>query len=281
MKVIFLGGDLRQKYASEYLKSKDVESNAFLNFGFQNESISEIIQSNVVALPLPASKNENLLNVKDSDIEFRELINYISENTLILGGNIPNSFYSLAPKNKLIDYYQNESFQISNALLSAEGAIYYAMDKITDSIYGSKIAILGFGRIGKILSYLLKAQGAEISIFARKETDRAWGRLIGFNVARINDNIIDKTIDQPYEFDIIFNTIPNHIMDEDFIRMLTPKTLIIDLASYPYGIDGVLVDKYGLRYHQESGIPGRYAPKSAGEIIGKTIFSILKKENLL
>ena len=281
MKVIFLGGDLRQKYASEYLKSEHIDSKVYLNFDFHNEIISEIKQSNIVALPLPASKNEKLVNVKDTDIEFGELINYTTEGTLILGGSIPNSFYNLAPNSRLIDYYQNESFQISNALLSAEGAIYYAMNKLNGSIYNSRVAILGFGRIGKILSYLLKAQGAKISIFARKEIDRAWGSLIGFDVIKIVDNVIDKSIEKQFDFDIVFNTIPNHIIDEDFIRLLPPKTMIIDLASYPFGIDIALVDKYKLNYYLETGIPGRYAPHSAGEIIGKTILNIIKKENVL
>ena len=40
-----------------------------------------------------------------------------------------------------------------------------------------------------------------------------------------------------------------------------------------------LIKKYNLNYYRELGIPGRYAPQSAGEIIGKTIIDyVLTKE---
>ena len=62
-------------------------------------------------------------------------------------------------------------------------------------------------------------------------------------------------------------------MDDNFAKLQNKSTIIIDLSSYPFGIDEAIVEKYKLNYHRELGIPGRYAPKSAGEIIGKTILN--------
>jgi dipicolinate synthase subunit A len=64
-------------------------------------------------------------------------------------------------------------------------------------------------------------------------------------------------------------------MGESFVKTLIDDTLIIDIASYPFGIDESLVKKYNLKYFRESGIPGRYAPKSAGEIMAKTIIDYI------
>ena len=64
-------------------------------------------------------------------------------------------------------------------------------------------------------------------------------------------------------------------MDESFAKSINGDTIIIDLASYPYGIDESIVSEYDLKYFRELGIPGRYAPQSAGEIIAKTILNNL------
>ena len=54
------------------------------------------------------------------------------------------------------------------------------------------------------------------------------------------------------------------------------------MASFPYGIDDKLAAEYNLKYYKELGIPGRYAPMSAGEIIAKTIINnILTREDLI
>ena len=72
------------------------------------------------------------------------------------------------------------------------------------------------------------------------------------------------------------------IMDEEFVRSTDPMTIIIDLASFPYGMDDKLAKEYNLKYYRELGIPGRYAPVSAGEIIAKTIINnILTREDLI
>lgn len=284
MKTLFLGGDLRQKYASDYMNSIGVPCKLYLNFSLDEELINEIKSSNALVLPLPTSKDGITVNATSNDkILLGDLLKYIPLDSLILGGNIPNNFVSLANSfgYRIIDYYENESFQIYNALLSAEGAIFYSMEKISGTIYGSKIAILGFGRIGKILAYMLKSQGAKITIFARKDLDRAWSNLIGYEAVKISDKFVAKSNDLKYDYDIIFNTIPNQIMNEEFAKELTDKTIIIDLASYPFGINPSLIEKYNLKYYRESGIPGRYAPQSAGNIIGKTIINILEQENLL
>ena len=75
------------------------------------------------------------------------------------------------------------------------------------------------------------------------------------------------------KYDLIFNTIPFWIMDEHFAKSKNSDTIIIDLASRPFGIDEELVNRYHLKYYRELGIPGRYAPQSAGEIIGQTIIN--------
>lgn len=277
MKALFLGGDLRQKYACDYLNRCNVSSEFIADFILDEKLTQRIKNFSIIGLPIPISKDEMHLNTLGNNlINIYDILSALSENTIVFGGKISDSIknYFLINKINYYDYLNIESFQIQNALLTAEGAIYYAKQRLERSIHGSEIAILGFGRIGKILAYLLHSQGAKITVCARKDSDFTWSKIIGFNGFKIKISGDISNLDLiNNKYDIIFNTIPFWIMDESFAKNKNSNTIIIDLASRPFGIDEVLVHKYNLNYYRELGIPGRYAPKTAGEIIGKTILN--------
>ena len=276
MKVVFVGGDLRQKYASDYLNENNIES-LYIPYFSEAEFFG---QSNVIVLPLPASTDGVHLNISNNEnkskIKLLDFLSHMGENVLILGGKFSKDIKEFMAENKIryIDYYDIETFQIQNALLTAEGAIYYAKNRMSKSIHSSYVAVLGFGRIGKILAYLCRSQGAKTTVYARGDVDRTWSSVAGIKALKI-----DKLgTGEPYKIDIIFNTIPHNIINENIISKIKKDTLVIDLASKPYGIDEELIIKHQLNYHRELGIPGRYAPKSAGEILGQTIINILNTE---
>lgn len=278
MKVIFLGGDLRQKYATDYLNSHNISSEFYGDILLDEELNGKIYNASAVILPIPVSRDNIHLNTVGKQlVKLVELVNHIGKNCIVFGGKFPNNIRDYFIENKIsyIDYFDIESFQIKNALLTAEGAIYYAKQRMDKSIHGLEIAILGFGRIGKMLAYLLRSQGAKITVCVRKDSDCTWSRLTGLNGCIIENSDNRTNININNRYDLIFNTIPSRIMDEEFAKNNNSRSIIIDLASYPFGIDESLVNKYNLKYYRELGIPGRYAPISAGEIIGQTIMNYL------
>lgn len=276
MSILFLGGDERQRYASDYLCKHNYESIHLGSFELNCEFSDIIASTKMIVLPLPVSKDGIHLGLDDKNVKIQNVLDSLPCSCTVMGGKIPHQIVEMvrASRKICVDYYNNEKFQIRNALLSAEGAIYYAKSYFEGSIYGSNIAILGFGRIAKILAYLLHAQGAEITICARKDTDLIWSKLVGFNIVSIKDPI-SNFIDTMH-FDIIFNTVPYWIITEELAQAFCDQALLIDLASPPYGIDPRLVGKYKLNYRIESGIPGRYAPKSAGELIAQAVIDYLE-----
>ena len=62
---------------------------------------------------------------------------------------------------------------IPNAVPTAEGAIEIAIAETPFTIHGSKSLVLGYGKIGKILSKDLYALGAQTYVEARKYADLA------------------------------------------------------------------------------------------------------------
>ena len=277
MRALFLGGDIRQKYASDYLSKRRIESEAVCDVVLDEEMRQRIETTDALVLPLPVVKIGKYLNTHNNiKIEINEIIPYISNNQIVFGGMVGSELRNCLEQNGItvFDYYEEETFKIYNAFLSAEGAIFYAKGRMNRSIHGSHIAIMGYGRIGKILSHLLHAQGAKISVITRKELDRVWSDLSGFSSENINCGVNIK------KYDLIFNTIPANIFTEEILQSITDKTLIIDISSYPYGISDKLLEKHDLNYYREPSIPGRYAPQSAGEALGKTIINLLERRKL-
>ena len=288
MGVLFLGGDERQRTACAYLNEHGIKSEAWYgDVRFDEDIIMRISSSEVIVLPLPVSNDSLTLNmsyITEPAPKLEKIISLIKPQTLVIGGKFDRSLKSDLEDRKIkyIDYFEDESFQIKNAVLSAEGAIQVAMNLSKASIFNSKIAIIGYGRIGKLLSQKLFVLGADVTVCARKNSDLAWAEGFGYKSFPIRQSGASSSLSELSSgYNIIFNTAPSQILDEDFAARLDPDTLIIELASAPFGIDEKIVSRYGLNYIKALGIPGKYYPISAGEITGKAVMSILEKEGIV
>ena len=77
--------------------------------------------------------------------------------------------------------------------------------------------------------------------------------------------------------DIVFNTVPSLIFDKDLLMNTDRNTLIIDLSSAPGGVDFESAHKFRLDAVRALSLPGKCAPKTAGEIIKTTVFNIIEE----
>ena len=75
--------------------------------------------------------------------------------------------------------------------------------------------------------------------------------------------------------DIIFNTIPELILDKSKLILMNEKTLIIDLAS----TDFESANKMGIKAILYSGIPGKIASEYEAELIKEVIYKEIKRKN--
>lgn len=280
MSVLLLGGDVRQEYACEYLVECGCDARAFTCFTLDENMRARVRDAAAIVLPLPCTNDDMHINMPsfDQKIKIRDIAESAGAECLLLGGKLPQALRSEldALGKRYVDYYDIETFQIQNALLSAEGAIYYAKQSLDSSFWGARIGILGFGRIGKMLAYLLRSTGARVSVFARRDADISWSRMLGMEASGIGG---EKYFSHLGKQDIIFNTVPYNIITDSVASAISPRTLIMDIASAPYGVGEDVLKKYPLNYRRELGIPGRYAPRSAGEILAQTVSSMLSRED--
>jgi len=79
------------------------------------------------------------------------------------------------------------------------------------------------------------------------------------------------------DFDVVFNTVPSMIFDRNILGGMDKNTLFIDLASRPGGIDFTAAAELELKTVWALSLPGRVAPKSAGQIIKSTLLNIIKE----
>ncbi len=280
IKAAVIGGDMRQGYLVNELLSAGYEVSAYgVNGDCPNTfpTLSDALESaDAAVLPYPISPDGMYLNAICSTCNIRldELFKEIHKAGIktVIGGGFKSTSSSLAKKYGLniFDYGLSEAVLIKNALCTAEGAIEIAMRELPINIHGSRCAVLGYGRIAKLLAARLKALGSHTVIYARKEEALTLAECEGFDSENFKNLIYGCD-----GFDIIFNTVPSLVLDKSAIARLKKECLIIDLASSPGGVDFAEVDRLGLKAIWALSLPGKCSPKSAAQIICNAVTSYL------
>ena len=279
-KIAVLGGDMRQKSVAERLNYHGYEAIEWGTGALCALDYKTVIEAaDVVVLPMPVSGDGCFLFCPLADRaatppKISEILELSSEKQ-VFGGRFSPAVKKYADDIGVncTDYFEGEDFQIFNSSLTAEGAIFLAMSELKRSIFGAKCAVIGYGKIGKTLAPKLQALGAEVTVSARKISDIAFASAFGYNVIKTSEvENLDKDVD------VIFNTVPYWVFDEKVLSNLGKNTFIIDLSSAPGGVDVAAAKKLGVQVITAPGLPGKYAPGSAGTIIADGIVSILKKQ---
>ena len=186
---------------------------------------------------------------------------------LLFGGVL---LTSLSTAGMALASLKYEELTVKNVIPTAEGAISIAMEKSKITLHDSNCLVLGFGRIGKILAKMLHGLGAHVCCEARKQHDLAWIKAYGYNGIHLNN--LNERLN---EFDFIFNTIPNLILDKTNLELVKKECILIDLASKPGGIDFEEADRLGLQNEWALALPGKVAPKTSAQYIYELIKDIL------
>jgi dipicolinate synthase subunit A len=192
---------------------------------------------------------------------------HLNTNKPVFAGNVQQ-------KSNIFDYTKNEAFSIKNAYLTAEGAIALAVNESKKSLINSPVLIIGYGRIGKALKRLLEPFSRDITVCVRNEDAAALAMSKGAKVIGFDE------LKNCGRYRFIFNTVPHPVMNEKELISVNINTLLIDLASFPGGVDNHYAKKLGIKLIIARGLPGKYSPESAGKIVAETVKSIIKEKGL-
>lgn len=287
-KFLVLGGDLRSIRLAQMLSDDDNKV-----FSFGQERSNEIIdnpviercnslkvaldKAQIIIAPVPFSNNGENINTPFSDekIKIEDLLK-VNKGKLLVGGNINEEIRKKLSEKYLdvIDIMKREELAILNTIATAEGTIEVAISNTDKILQGSRVLILGFGRVAKIVASKFSKLSAIVTCAARKVSDLAWIKAYGYDSLDINDMLYDLK-----DFDIIINTVPQTIINERELKHMDSDVLLIDLASAPGGIDSKMAKNMGLKFVWALALPGKVAPSSSAKFIKETIYNILEERS--
>lgn len=278
-----IGGDLRTTYLAGLLAQDGFK---VITVGFDNADLPScvvgcnrlsqaIAPADCVVLPVPVSTDGVHVNAPFSRVPLplADVLDCLSVGQYVVGGNVTPEVRDLFAARGLPvdDYLRREELAIQNAVPTAEGAIQLAMEELPITISGAACLITGYGRVARVLSRLLVALGANVTVAARKYADLAWATTQGCATIHLCD-LPDAGV-----FDVVFNTVPALLFTDAILSQLDPGTLLIDLASKPGGVDFHAAADHHIKTIWALSLPGRVAPKSAGGILKNTILNMVKE----
>lgn len=253
---------------------KDYFDELGFNTCIASEAEKNIInpKSDAVIFPLPIiDKSGNISGTEHKPDKYFELF---SENTIAFGGMISqNIIQHFREKNiKIYDYFSREEVAVKNVVPTVQGILKTILSNIEYTLSGSRCAVLGYGKVGKMTADTLATLGAEVTVLARKKSDIALAETRHHNAIQISEKN-----DYLKSFQIIINTVPSMIIDRKSLLLIDRNTLIIDIASAPYGVDFEEADRLGIKALLCPSLPGKTAPITAGRILAEGVLNIMKE----
>ncbi len=162
---------------------------------------------------------------------------------------------------------KNDYFVDENSMLCAEGLLAYIIRSRPYSLLKSKVIVFGSGHIAKMIIELFINMKIDVSFCARENR-------IDKKVAFIQ---LCDHIDLS-QYDVVVNTIPSQVISKNMIDTLRDDALIVDVSSFPYGLDHHYALSQLKNANILSSIPGKYAYHYGAYLIKKVIEDDMNEE---
>ena len=260
-KITLVGGDNRL-----LILKKKLEKEGFFvdTLGLAQNDNGRVETSDIIIFPVPTTKDKETVfcPLTKRKISLVEIAEKIDNEKLVLSCN-----YIFENKNN-IDFGALDSYALLNAVPTAEGAIKLAIENTDFTIWKSKVLVIGYGRVGKILADRLKALGAFVTVSARKPKDFAMISALGFDY--ISTNSLNR---ENLSYDIIFNTVDVNVIEKSKLKDLKCG-LMIDLSTFG-GFDLEYANECGIKAFKAPALPMKTAMRTAAEILFETVIQII------
>ena len=273
-------GDARSRYLADALRSRGAGVATWNVNEAENtvDSLPELVRnSDILIGPMPFSKYmivdedappEHEETVKKQKINelfsAEELLRNLSAGQYLFAGKLPEQIRQRLRQQQIIcfDFYEDKEVQKRNAVLTAEGCLLECIRERQCQLKGTRVLVCGYGCCGKELARAFAGLGAKVTVGIRR-TASAWQAVCeGYSVCYTDSlqNAIPKQ-------DIVINTVPKQIFFEETLHQFSRNTLLVEIASAPGGFDTVQASKMGIWYMVCPGLPGRYFPRGAADIL--------------
>ena len=278
---LILGKEERQKYLFQMRCSKGqtvTYCDSWLDGGYD-------------AVMLPVARSAEYLE---------QIADKLQAGEYVFGCNFPQEITEQKRRQGIffVDYMKEEGAAYTNAAVTAEGAIAEAILAGKEVLFGRQMLVMGFGRCGQMLAKRLQALGAKVTIYEKDPEKLAVAAACGWDTVEAEDETVTyeegavtiancslepekessvRKLDANFwgRFAYIFNTIPALVLGEERLSQTRHDAVFIDIASAPGGLDYAYCAQKGMNAKLCSGLPAKYAPKSAAELLFRVIESYL------
>ena len=200
----------------------------------------------LLILPMPALRAPDRIRAAPDDLPLAPTLDAAAPGALVCGGLLDAAVPALQ----------------AHSLLLA---------RLPCPLRGSRILILGFGRIGKRLAWKLHTLGAAVTVAARRPEALALARILGLQAEPLGPQLQGLAV-----YDAVVNTVPAPVICDVQLSAIRPDAALLELASLPGGFCPAAAERAG--YLAARGLPGVYAPEAAAAVIRRAIFRELDLE---
>ena len=284
MKILIIGGDGRMTYLADTLVTMGNDVKIYATPPSESElPVCEDLDAHLptvdtVILPLPVSRDGIFINTPYSNekIELSRIFSRLGQKKTILAGKVSPAIKNQANQFSLrvFDYYEHESFTDENAYITAEGALYIAMENLVLAVRDSHHLIIGSGRIAKHLFLLLRGMGARVTIVCRNIHDILWASALRADVVDLAGE--SEALEGAFATcDVIYNTVPERVIPHSCYSCAKKSALYIELV----GDEKLAEDakKSGCKCICAPALPIRYAPESASRLLAYAVCDVIGK----
>lgn len=256
-RITVVGGDRRQTYLARRLEALgEVRT---LMVPDCPDCVGEEICDYLI-LPCPSFNSDGALRAGEG-LPLERLLSVTGPETLCFGGALSGRRELLPlPLRNAVDLLADPEVAAENGRLTAEATLALTLLHTEDSLRGKRCLILGWGRIGKPLSRLLRAADASVTVCVRREEVLAEAAALGYRTTRLQE--------LSGSYDLVFNTVPARVLKPAQLADLGADCLWVELASSPGGLEPSFT---GLSVLRAGGLPGKLAPKAAAEALYQRI----------
>lgn len=132
----------------------------------------------------------------------------------------------------IVEYEQDRELMLRRGPTIVEGALQRIIELTEITIHSSTIGVVGQGTVGSLLTRTLVLLGAEVLVAARNPVQRAEAEVTGAEAVPL-----DQLPQHAHRLDMLLSTVPVPVVGKDVLDALPSRSLVMDLAAPPGGVD--------------------------------------------
>lgn len=263
--ITILPGDRRMDFVAENMAKKGARLCT---------SMAEIPDSGYLICGVPFTKDKKTVNITmGAPITIDSFLGMLTDSHILVGGSLPESVVTHCTRHgiKYYDVMTSQKLVSQNARLTAEGLLIPLLSHTSFSICECRTLLVGYGRCGREIADILHLFTDDICIYETNPDALRAAKAEHFKT--ISESEIPRLFHSTPHINTIINTAPVNPFEARIWSSLPEDCTVFNIASFrltlPFPLSEQVVDC--------PGIPGKYAPKTAGNLIARDICDHFKQ----